>query len=252
MKRFFIALNILLFSIFAATAQNYVFDEADILSDQQESMLNSKLIQVSSSHGIGIYVVTINDYHKFGETVEEAAEAIYQGNDFGIGELKRGLLLLLSMRDRTYDLDSYNNNVFGLNKRGSLENAFLDDFRQNSWYSGFVDYADTADSIMSRYEERKANGEIDEEVRNNIIVAAVVIAIVCLIFSIIRLTSEKKRLNNIHFATDADSYESENGVNYSRKEDKFSHTTTRTIVHEESNSSNSGGGGGHSHSSGSF
>lgn len=237
----------LFFCLNFAFSQNFVFDEASLLTKTEVSTLNTKLSSISKSSGVGVYIVTIEDYGKYGSSIEEAAERIYSLKKLGIGENNSGLLFLVSMADRSYDLDSYNNEIFTSKKRGRLENTFLDDFAENQWYSGFSDFVSKADSITQSF----VNGEIDEDDLIVIVIGIIVILIISLIIGFMRLSSEKGKLNNIAFAEDATSYESEKGVNYSNKKDIFTHTTVKTIIHEESKSS-SGGSGGHSHSSGHF
>lgn len=251
MKKFFILTYLFICSIFSIFAQQYVFDTAELLSESEIENLNTKLSQISDIHKIGIYVVTIQDYEEYGYSIEEAAESIYEQNNFGIGEQNQGLMLLLSMKDRSFDLDSFNNGkIFTSSKKERIQEAFLDDFKENSWYSGFNDFASETDSIITAYEIRVANGEMDEESIMCLTIGIIVILVISLIISFARLSSEKGKLNNIKLADEANAYESEKGVNFTVSKDIFTHSTTRTIHHESSSSSS--GGGGHSHSSGHF
>lgn len=222
-----------------------VFDQAGLLNVQQISALEEKLQYSTEKHEIGIYIVTIQDFEKFGYDIEDAAENIYNKNGFGYGELKKGLLFLVSMNDRSFDIDSFNTGkIFNYSRKEILQESFLDDFRNNDWFNGFFDFAETIEDILIRYE----NGEYEENYTLYIVLGCFAFA---LIVALILFHKEKSKLNNVAFANEASNYEAEDGLNLSVNNDIFKYSTVQHITHSSSSSSG-GGGGGHSHSSGHF
>lgn len=241
-----------------AFSQN-LFDEAKILTSEQRTELNSQLKRISSEHNVGIYIVTIQDYSAFGVSIEDAAETIYEKNNFGFGENKDGFMFLVSMSDRSYDLDAFNKGgvIFTSGKRARLEDSFLPYFRENDWFGGMYTFADRVENYLISYD----NGELDEDTLSVIYMSGFGVFAISLIISLVLLSKEKKKLLSVMMADNANMYSSEKGVAYSENKDLFRYSTVRQRVIESSSSSGSrsysGGGrshssGGHSHSSGHF
>ena len=178
----------------------------------------------------------------------------------GLGSERSSLLFLISMDDRSFDLDAYGlaRGAFdGDSRRDELKDAFRYDFGKDDWYSGIVHYIDKVYDIL---DTDRSNGVDYEQVlitrqndgiRMNVIIVVGIALIVALIIAGAGLSAERKRMKNVQFASEADSYMGEKGVLFSEKNDiyKYSTTYTRTI---ETSRSGGGGGGGHSHSSGHF
>ena len=158
------------------------------------------------------------------------------------------------MADRIYDLDAFGGgqSVFTSRRRSALENKFLPWLSQNQWFNGMNAFAEEAGYIISNYAPDEETRASSEEIQSLLFMALGIAFLISLIFAGIRLSAEKRKLKNVKFATDADRYESANGVLYSIKDDIFKYSSEHVIVHESSNRSGGGGGGGHSHSSGHF
>jgi len=237
MKKRILIFITLLFSMISIYAQNYLIDNAKLLSKEEAKTLEARLSSISTENNVGIYVMTINDFQKYSENIEKASEKIFLQSKFN----EQGLLFLISMSDRSYDLYANGtfNQVFNESKRTKLENAFLDDFADNRWFDGLQDFADKAESII-----------LGKDVVENIIYSLIVSFVIALIIALILFFKEKGKLNNVAFATEANRYESEEGVSFDDKRDLFTHTTVRVIEHKnDSNSSSSSDSG---HSSGHF
>ena len=165
MKKLFLCLLLCLslclsFSVLAAAADetlDYVTDAAGILSEQEAKSLNDTAAQIAQRYGCAVYIVTLEDYRSYNnEGVEQCTQELYHYFELGCGENRDGLILLMSMAERDYDLWGYGPFAvyaftdYGLDK---LEQSFLPYFRQNDWYGGFQAYLRGAESLLAKADQ---------------------------------------------------------------------------------------------------
>ncbi|MBR4629567.1 MAG: TPM domain-containing protein [Treponema sp.] len=251
MKKLNILLKLTAFIFLAAQAfaEAHLYDEANLLTAESKAKVESTLAQFSESHNVGIYVATIEDFRGSFDDVESASENFFDSKDLGLGETKDGILLFLSMGDRSYDLDTHGINTYCLSGDSErIAGSFLPSFRNDNWESGFLNYAKEVDEILTEDENALISAR-----QKAMLIGAGIVLLISLILAYVKLNSEKAKLNNIAFATEAGAYESKGGVSLLQNSDVYTHTTTRTIHHQQNHSrSGGGGGGGHRHSSGHF
>ena len=231
-------------------------DQVGLLSSSQLQSIKNRLQRISENYELGVYVAIIQDYKSYGSEIEKASEKIYNQNMLGLGNQRHGLLLLLSMNDRGYDLAShgeYGNIAFSDARKTELKDSFLPYLRNNDWASGVEAFVDCAERILQvDRSSGKSYKTMFEEKNNGYILICVIIGVViALIFAFACLGNEKKKMNNVAFASEADSYISDDGVEFFEKKDIFKYSTSHTTT-VKSSSSSGGGGSGFSHSSGHF
>ena len=259
----FIASIFLLVSANAAHSEHFI-DKAGLLSLNEAAQIENRLAEVSQSHEAGIYIITVKDFGKYGYSIESAAEAIYRQLNLGYGEDAEGYLMLLSMGDRSFDLYSHGPkmNTYFLGNGRSVENSFIPSFKNDAWFVGFdkfiskVEYTMESTNLESGGSASRSGfdyANLTDEQTTYLLIIIAAILIISLIIALALFFKEKRKLNNIATATDADRYESSRGVDFSSRYDRFTHRTVQVIHHQESNNSRSGGGGGGgSHHSGHF
>lgn len=222
----------------------YVFDVSDLLSFEQWEELESKAAALSQKHHCGIYFALVDDFTEYGsDDVYETTYELYHDSQLGMGENQDGIIVLLSMKEGDYAMFVYGEYAeYAFNDYGQLmlEDAFLDDFRNNDWYGGISHYLDTCDEFLTKAEEGKP---VRESPLPSIAIATgascLIAAIVCSVF--------KYRMRTVHQQTEANAYITEGGLQLTDQYDQYTHTTeTRTKIEKESSSgtsSESGGGG---------
>ena len=257
----------------------FVVDNADILTDEQETELNLLAQGIAERHDFGVYLVIVNDYTEYEYEIEDAVEYIYDGMEFGLGNDRRGLLLLMSMDDRSYDLEAYGwgNTAFTDYGKEVLSREFLGNFRNDDWYGGFKDYITVSENFLTRAEEGDPIDVRPDEygdvyysgrsytfwdrIKDSMSTILLIMIPLALIIAGVGISSEKKKMNNIHMATEARNYVQDTRINFNRNNDVYTHSTTRRVRINTSSSSGSrssfGGGttirpSGHSHHSGHF
>ena len=264
-RRFFLCvllcLALALFAApFACADSLYVGDAAGLLTAEERARLESDCAAVAEEYNCGVYIVTVPDYTAYGYSVEAAAEAIYNGSALGVGAERNGILLLLSMAGRDYDLAAYGslaNASFTDYGKGLLADSFLDNFRRDDWYGGFADFVRESAACLDAAEHgspvdvpgaRSAGLSLGQKLLIIFLVPCLVALIVCVIFRAQMKTAKKQ--------TRAGSYVVEGGVNMRIARDLFTHRTQTVQVIQRSSGGGHGGtsinAGGFSHRSGKF
>ena len=111
-KRLFsIALCLMLLLSLCVTAHAadgvYLIDEPGLLTRDEAETLESRAAELTGRYGIGVYIAVVDDFTDYASDCETASEEIYLANGFGVGSEQNGILLMLSMADRDYDLCAY-------------------------------------------------------------------------------------------------------------------------------------------------
>ena len=129
-KRLYIILFTLILStmcVMPVFAQNemaaYVVDDAELLTDSEESSLNETLKEISNRQNCQVVVVTTNSLD--GKSTEAYADDYYDYNGYG----EDGIVLLVSMEDRDYWMSTHGFAIRAFTDAGIeyIQNKFLDD-----------------------------------------------------------------------------------------------------------------------------
>ena len=236
----------------AAEAPEYcVYDDAGLLGDIEYQTLEDYAKEVSQQRQCAVYFVTVDDFRNYGDgDIFNVARQIFLSNDFGMGEEKDGVMLILSMADRDYSLIVHGFGETALTDYGReyICEHFLDDFADNDWYGGVQDYLMYTDDLLAQAREGnifdKANWITSGVLWCwSLILGAVTALIVCLIQ---RGMMRKK----VRMQTDAEGYLESGSLNITRRRDVFSHTTQ--IRQKIEKNKDSGSSGSHSHTSDGF
>ncbi len=170
-------LSICVNTVYAEAQLYHVTDAAGLLTQDQLAGLEQKAEAVSTEYGVGVYIVTVEDYQAFStEGVYTATYGIYHEYTMGEGEGRDGIMLLLSMKERDWAMFCYGDNcqyAFDAYGQEQLEEVFLDDFGNDDWYGGFEDYIEECEVYL----QKAAAGDPVRESPAGYIVFAVAIAL---------------------------------------------------------------------------
>ena len=257
MKKLLVIFTLLLLLTLPATAARgfYIYDAADLLTDAEEAELSDLAETISLSYECSIHIAAVEDYSAVSDTgsIAEFAEEFYHSQLLGYGTERNGILLILSMADRDYDLCAYGaaaHAAFTDYSKEVLSEEFLDDFSYDDWYWGFYDYIAGCEYLLAEAENGTpvdiGSGGMDMGAKLLIVfVPALIIAlIVCLVF-LSHMKSARRRTN-------ASDYICDRGVNLYIRQDIFTHRTTRRQVIQKSSGGTKINSGGFSHRSGKF
>lgn len=228
----------------AETRLGYVTDAAGLLTAEEWEALERRAGEISDAYQCDVYIITLSDFTEYTNqtSVYEGAKELYRTYDLGYGAEKSGVLLLLSMAQRDYSLIAYGygNTAFTDYGKDRLADAFLDDFGDNDWYTGFSDYLQKSESMLS---SARAGNPVDVGSNPAIRTAGTLIAVGlgCLlslgICALLAVT-----MKSVSVKTEADSYIREGSVRFSIRADQFTHVTQHRVKIEKTSDSGSGGG----------
>lgn len=239
---------------------DHITDTAGILTEEEWKQLETQARNIAEQYEFGVYAITVDDYLNYADgSIFDAALELYQRYSLGLGDDKGGVLLLLSMTDREYSLITYGdfgNYAFNEAGRNALEDFFLDDFADDSWYAGLNDYVTwcgdylTAAINETPYSENNLPMAADD-IRSAILIRIAVILILPLIVAAIATSIANSKMKSVAAASKAVSYMA-GELELTGKNDTYTHTTeTRHKVEskdsdDDSKSESSGGFSGNS------
>ena len=235
------------FSLPVFAVDKKVYDDASLLSSEEQKELNDKACSIADDLQMDIVIVTITDDEGKGEEVY--AEDFYDNNKFGYGTYNDGVLLLLNMTTRKFwVLTTGNSRKYVDDARtDELKDYITPNLSSGNYYEAFNDFIDRVkDDVNSGIPDGKYvfDPKSGENVRNyhvssqNVLVAvgiALATAVICIIVIV--------RRYKFHTIISANVYIDKNETAFREKSDTFLREYT-TSVRIESNSGGGGGGGG--------
>ncbi len=240
-------LMLTLWAVAGIRPNEYVTDTAGLLSREELDALSEHAARLEENYHFGIYIITLDDMTGYGDDdIEDAAERIYLDNALGVGEDRSGLLLLLSMKDRSWALYAfgYGNTAFTDYGKEYLSGRFLDDFREDSWYDGLTDFQKTCEEMLESAQKGEA---VDVNRPPDPPHARVYGILVCVLLGVLIAALItfllKRQLRSVAKGTQAEAFVSAGGLELSRRQDQYTHTTqTRIYDPPVKHDGDSGGG----------
>ena len=243
-------LALLVIPVSAAETPEYgIYDLEELLTEEEYWTLEEYAQEISEQRQCAVYFLTVDDFRNYGDgEIFDVARQIFLASDFGMGENRDGVMLILSMADRDYSLIVHGFGETALTDYGReyICEHFLDDFADNDWYGGVQDYLMYTDDLLAQAREGKIYDRYNWITGGvlwacSLILGVVISLIVCLIQ---RAMMRKK----VHEQTNALGYV-HGDVHITRRRDVYSHTTE---VRRKIEKKDSGSSGSHSHSSDGF
>lgn len=231
-----------------------IYDFADILSDDEEEEIYSKINDFIEKTNMDMVIVSIdmpysNDYKN-----EDFAADFYDYNDFGIDFSNySGILLLRNnySRDKYYDMYTFGDAqlYFDQSRYDDILDGIYSYFTSSNYVDGMSKFISRCSSYYDNgyaYKYRNAYVDFDGYIQYNYHVPVFMCLVGSSIITLITMCILVKKNKMVRKATTASQYLVKNSINYTEHTDQFvnSHTTHYTV------SSSSGGGGSHGGSSG--
>ena len=224
-----------------------VFDDEGLLSEIEYQTLEDYAREISEQRQCAVYFVTVDDFRHYGDgDIFNVARQIFLASDFGMGEEKDGVMLLLSMADRDYSLIGYGFGETALTDYGReyICEHFLDDFADDDWFHGVFDYLAYTDDLLSQAREGRVYDRYNWITGGvlwvwSLILGAVISLVVCLIQRAMMRKKVREQTNALDYV--------QGDVHITRRRDVYSHTTE---IRHKIEKNNSGSSGDHSHSGG--
>jgi len=225
-----------------------VYDEADILTDAEESRLLSKLETVSDKANMDVVVVTVDSIGIYSPT--EYADDFYDYNGYGRGPERDGILLLISMDERDWCISAcgYASTVF--------TDAGIDYIsEQVIYYLSDGDYASAFDEFAAQCEVFAAQADASDpfdthnlpkepfDVGSTLIISLVIGLVIALIYTGIL----KGELRSVRRQNSASVYVKNGSLSITNSKDFFLY---KNVIRSARQTSSSSGSSAHRSSSG--
>lgn len=123
----------------AGAEQQYVIDNADLMSSSEEAALDEKAQALRQEYGMDVVILTVDSLD--GKRPQEYADDYYDYN----GYADDGLLFLLSMEERDWYISTKGNAVYALTDYGiqQVGESALPYLGDGDYYGGFDAFLDT-------------------------------------------------------------------------------------------------------------
>ena len=226
--------------------QPRLVDKANLLSDEQEKNLLTKLDEISKRQKCDVVVVTVNSLG--GKTAEAFADDYFDYNGYGQGEDFDGILLLISTGSRDWHISTTGYGITAFTDAGLkyMSRNFLPQLKENKYYEAFDTFADLSDKFLTQAKTDKPydKGNLPRE-PISLLWIPIAIGLGILIVKFI-VQSMADKLKTVRPALAANSYVKENGLNITNSEDKFLYSKVNKTERPKERDS---GGGSSTHTS---
>lgn len=244
----------------AAVCAN-VIDTAELLSGSEAEALDARCSELEQTYGCGVYLMTVDDYTAYysADSIESFAESVFLDLGLGAGEEQDGVLLVLSMAERDYDICAHGtigNRTFTDYGKGVLaERWFLEPFSRDDWSGGFAAFLDGCEEYLRMDAEGAPfdQGTDPERLEDLAVVKWLVVIFVPLLTALVVCLVMKGKMKSARLQTQADAYITQDSLRLTRQDDRYITTTqTRVKIETAKSGGTSVNSGGFSHSSGKF
>lgn len=255
-----LALSFAFFAVMNVSAEdesyNQVIDEADLLSDEEESDLNITINEIIDTYDFDAVILTVPSLN--GAEVEAYADDYYDQNGYGVGDDRDGILFLISMEERDYYTSTcgYGIKVFtdyGIEKLNEKISPYLSD---GDYYEGFAKYLSmTKEYLDAAYEGTPYDVKHPYKEPKNYLLREMIALVVSILIGLICVLSMKHKMNTARPQKYAGSYVKKNSYNLTNQKDIFMYRNVTRVKKEEkpeggstthtsSSGTTHGGGGG--------
>lgn len=196
-----------------------VYDYAQILTEKEEDKLIEKVNEYINKYDIDMVIVTVKYYEK--NTLKEYMDLFYNTNEFGNGINKRGIFIVLDLKNNDVGIETYNLDD-SLYNDFELKNIKLSVSHENKYYNKLLNFIDLSDKYLN--EDYSVKLSINNPVINYLIIIIISIFIPTLVVMSILFKVNKYKVENTKI-----SYLKENSLLINKREDKFLTTHTKQI-----------------------
>ena len=232
-----------------------IIDKAELLTDDEETKLLDKLSEISIRQKVDITIATTNGLN--GHSVGDYADMIYDECQFGYGESRDGLILLISMEDSDWYISTHGFGITAFTDAGIeyIGEHIKPELSEGKYEEAFEKYAKLCDDFITQAKTGKPydNGNLPKESLS--VIWLPISLVIGFIIAKISVGNMKKQLKTVRKQKAANSYVKKGSMSITQQRDLFLYNTvTKTAKTKNSTSTSSthtsasgtthGGGGG--------
>ena len=230
-------------------------DSAEVLTEDENSKLEASLEELSVRQNFDVVIVTIDSLESVDYTgMEEYADDLYDYGQFGYGENRDGVLLLVSTGDRKWHISTCGYGITAFTDAGIqyLGEQMTPDMSDGDYAAAFRTFIRWTDAYVTAAREGHPY-DVDNMPREPFSIVYLGVALVIgLVTALIVTGIMKSQLKSVAPQRDATNYVRQGSMKLTNQRDLFLyHEVHRTERPKESSSGDSGGSSTHTSSSGS-
>lgn len=223
--------------------ERFLYDDADLLTDSEEATLVQKLEDVSHTYNTQLVIATLPALNN--GNIDDFVEYLYDSMNFGYGETREGVLLLICMAPREYRILSNGQAgvAIGPDQIDTLCD-FMDMYLPNGHYvAAFNSFADQCGEMLEYYD-----GGSPFQIGKNLAISLVIGLAAGLIVAFIL----KGQLKSVRKQDRAHLYVKQGSMQVNVSRDIFLYRTVTCTKKQKSESASSSDGTARSKGGGSF
>lgn len=224
-----------------------VVDTADLLTDDEETELESYIDDIISDLGFDIAVVTVDSLE--GLTAEAYADDFYDYNGYGYGANHDGCLLLVSMETREWHISTTGYGITALTDAGLdyIADEFLPYLSDGEYYDAFVTFVDNVNDFVLQADTGDIYdiGNLPDESNSSFNFEALLFGLVAgLIVALVFVSVLVKKMKPVASKADANDYLVADSFVLTHESERFIGSSVSKVAIQ----SESSGGGSSTHS----
>lgn len=233
------AFGLSVFPVSAAEGLSRLVDMADLLSDSEEEELSDILDEISERQQVDVVLVTVGSME--GKTAMEYSDDYFDYNGYGFGEERDGVLLLVSIEDRDWNLSTRGYGITAITDAGReyISEIFLPDLSEGNYAAAFTSYANLCDDFITQaktgepYDVDNLPQDPAAYFGGSLLLSFVIAFVIALIVTGIM----RMQLKSVYSRQKADDYVKKGSMRLTKKSDLFLYKTVDRRKKPENQSS---------------
>jgi len=223
--------------ISATEKEELLIDEADILTDSEESALRTKLADISKNYNAQVSIVTLSSMQD--GDIDEFVKFLFDVGGYGYGDNHDGVMLLICMDIREFRIFSngFAAKAITLDDIDSISDAMNSSLSDGDYADAFDVYAEKCDYYLNGY----INGFPFEAGKNLLIAVVIGIVVAWIVTSVL-----KGQLKSVRKQYRANDYVKNGSMQITQSHDFFLYSTVTSTPRQDNRSSGSRSGSGSS------
>lgn len=263
-----VLMSAMLVSPLTAFAQpDRMVDQADLLSDDEETRVRQELDVISNEMMFDIVVVTVDSTE--GQDIQDFADDYYDYNGYGFGEDYDGAILVINMEEREWYISTCGYGIVAMPSEDIdyIAEEFLLFLSAGEYQEAFLAFAESCQVYVNdaremgleydeEYYEEYYDEYYDEEVvapveEKDSVIEIIGKLIACLgvgfVLAFIPMMIMKGKMKTVELKAEAHDYLVPNSRKLTVSRDRFMYHTVNRVAKPKDNPNRSSGGGGGVH-----
>ena len=215
-----------------------LMDMADLLTEEEEEELIATLDEISERQNLEIVVVTAENLEGYSDG-QEYTDDLYEYCDFGYGDERDGIMLLLDMdgRDWYISTQGYGITAFPDAAITYLGNEMKEDLSAGNYAAAFRIYAADCDQMITQARDGNPFSKKDLPHKPLSPLVLPICLVIGLVAGFITVNSMKAKLKTVHSQTAAADYVKKGSMQLAAQQDLFLYNKIDRVKKEEKSSS---------------